>query len=1010
MKVHSIKRASLSVALAACLGALLPGMATAQNVSGAVAGRATAGDQVTVVNSGTGLTRSATVGRDGSYRLGQLPVGNYQLQVSRNGQAVGTPVAVSVAVGGTTTVNLASGGDVVNLDALQVVGSRVVNRVDVYSTETSFNVNREELKRLPVAQDLSSVALLAPGVVAGNSTFGGISFAGSSVAENAVYINGLNVTDMYTRQGFSTAPFGFFKEFQVKTGGYSVEFGRSTGGVINAVTRSGSNEFEGGVEVTFEPSAFRSSARDHFHRDGSPHSYASRDSTSFLKTNVWGSGALVQDRLFLFAMYENRDKHGSNTSSNGNTWYDNKNNDDFWGARLDWNITDNHTLELLAFSDETETTVGANGYNWASDTVGAWGGDTLSEGGGRNWSATYTGRFGETFTAKAMVGRNAQRAFSNSTLDQYCDAVFTDPTYAPRLGKLNGLGAGCHPTGTAVAERDDTRDAARLDFEWQLGSHLLRFGVDRELMTTEQSTRYPGPNQKTYTAYVAAPGDEVWDGANAFVPAGVTEMLRARNRVSGGTFETEANAFYLEDIWNVTPNLMLNLGVRWDRFENRTADGDAFIKMDDLVAPRVGFSWDMKGDGSSKLFGNAGRYYLPVTNNINVNFAGGLTDEFSYYVLEGWSQQVNPVTGAPYMAPIIGPQIGPTDTRMNTGAADLRQAVDRDLKAVYQDEYILGYQSMIDQAWSWGVNATYRRMTRALDDMRINYTPCGPTGSTLWPIANPGESLTIWGDASIGCAEEGWITIDTATSGYRKGGSGEVVGYSKPKRTYKAVELQIDRAWDEKWMFNASYLWSRSDGNFEGPVNSDTGYGDTGMVQHWDHPAGNERYGVLFNDFRHQFKFRAAYALSEQWSFGTTLQVQSGGPITAFGVMWPNDTTAGGSTTSEGSGAGTGWLCTGTREQCATLAGRELVRTGRGAFGRLPWTWTMGANVTWRLPVDGIDLSARLSVYNLFNNQTVVNVHQRYEAQPGVYREATFGTGTRWQAPRYAQLVVTWNF
>ncbi|MDX3931685.1 MAG: TonB-dependent receptor [Stenotrophomonas sp.] len=1008
MKAISIKRAALTVALGACLGMIVPSVATAQNVSGAVAGRATAGDLVTVVNRGTGLTRSATAGSDGSYRLGQLPVGDYTLQLSRDGAALGEPVSVSVAVGGTTTVNLASGGGVVNLDALQVVGSRVINRVDVYSTETSFNVNRQEISRLPVAQDLSAVALLAPGVVGGNSSFGGLSFAGSSVAENAVYINGLNVTDMYTRRGFSSAPFGFFQEFQVKTGGYSVEFGRSTGGVINAVTRSGSNEFEGGAEVTFEPNAWRSAARDHFHRDGSPHSYASTDATSFTKTNVWGSGALVKDKLFLFAMYEKRDTDGNNTSSDGRTWFDNTGDDDFWGAKLDWNITDNHTLELLAFSDETETTQASSGYNWDTQTLGQWGGDTLTDGGGKNWSATYTGRFGESFTAKAMVGQNNQRAFSNSTLDLYCDAVFTDATYAPYLGQLNGLRAGCHPTGTAIAERDDTRDAARLDFEWALGRHLLRFGVDRELMTTDQSTRYPGPSQMTYTAYAARPGDEVWDGANAYVPAGVNQMLRARNRVSGGNFETEANAFYLEDIWNITSTLMLNLGVRWDRFENRTADGDAFIKMDDLIAPRVGFAWDIKGDGSTKLFGNAGRYYLPVTNNINVNFAGGLTDEYSYYVLNGWQQQSNPVTGAPYMAPVIGQQVGPTDTRMNTGAADLRQSVDKDLKAVYQDEYILGFQTMINQAWSWGVNGTYRRMTRALDDMRLNHTPCGPTGSTLWPIANPGESLTIWGDSSIGCAEEGWITIDTANSGYRKGGSGEVVGYSKPKRTYKALEFQLDRAWDEKWMFNASYLWSKSEGNFEGPVNSDTNYGDTGMVQHWDHPSNNERYGALFNDFRHQFKFRAAYALNEQWSFGSTLQVQSGGPVTAFGVMWPGDTVAGGSTSSEGSGGGTGWLCvancTGTYDQ------RVFEPTARGAFGNLPWTWTMGANVTWRLPVDGIDLSARLSVYNLFNNQTVINVHQRYESQPGVYREATFKTGTRWQAPRYAQLVVAWNF
>ncbi len=1008
MKANGLKRAALCVALGACLGSLLPTVAFAQAVSGAVAGRASAGDQITVVSTSTGQTRTVTASADGTYRLGQLPVGDYQLQLSRDGQPLGEPVAVSVAVGGTTTVNLGSGGGVVNLDALQVVGTRVVNRVDVSTTETSFNVNRQELQRLPVAQDFAAVALLAPGVVGGNSTFGGLSFAGSSVAENAVFINGLNVTDMYTRRGFSSAPFAFFNEFQVKTGGYSVEFGRSTGGVINAVTRSGSNDLKGGVEITAEPSAWRSSGRDHFHRDGTPHSYASRDDSSFFKTNVWGSGALVQDKLFLFAMYEDRNDSGHNTSNDALTWFKNESENGFWGAKLDWNITDNHSLALLAFSDEGDVTNGSYNYDWDENQIGGWGGDSVTETGGRNYSATYTGHFGENFTARAMVGQNNQRAFTSSSLDQACSPVFTDASYASRLGQLNGLRPGCHPTGAAVAERDDTRDVARLDFEWQLGRHLLRFGVDRELMTTEQATRYPGPSQLAYTAYVARPGDEVWDGAGAYVPAGVTEMLRARNRVSGGTFETEANAFYLEDIWNITPNLMLNLGVRWDRFENRTADGDAFIKMDDLIAPRVGFSWDVKGDATTKLFGNAGRYYLPVTNNINVNFAGGLTDEYSYYVLNGWQQQANPVTGAPYAAPIIGQQIGPVDTRMNTGAADLRQSVDRDLKAVYQDEYILGFQSMINQAWSWGVNATYRTMDRALDDLRLNYTPCGPTGTTLWPIANPGESLTIWGDSSIGCATEGWITIDTANSGYRKGGSGEVVGYSKPKRTYKALEFQLDRGWDEKWLFNASYLWSRSDGNFEGPVNSDTGYGDTGMVQHWDHPANNERYGVLFNDFRHQFKLRAAYALNEQWSFGTTLQVQSGGPITAFGVMWPGDTVAGGSTSNESGGGGTGWLCV------ANCSGpydqRQFEYTPRGAYGRLPWTWTMGANVTWRLPVEGIDLSVRLSVFNLFNNQTVVNVHQRYEAQPGQFRENTFNTGTRWQAPRYTQLMATWNF
>ena len=115
--------------------------------------------------------------------------------------------------------------------------------VDVTSTETATNISREELARLPVDQDVTSVALLAPGVNKGTAGFGGITFGGSSVAENSYYVNGLNVTDFYNRNGFSEAPFAFYQEFQVKTGGYSVEFGRSTGGVVNAVTRSGSNDF-----------------------------------------------------------------------------------------------------------------------------------------------------------------------------------------------------------------------------------------------------------------------------------------------------------------------------------------------------------------------------------------------------------------------------------------------------------------------------------------------------------------------------------------------------------------------------------------------------------------------------------------------------------------------------------------------------------------------------------------------------------------------------------------------
>ena len=135
-------------------------------------------------------------------------------------------------------------------------------------------------------------------------------------------------------------------------------------------------------------------------------------------------------------------------------------------------------------------------------------------------------------------------------------------------------------------------------------------------------------------------------------------LLMARKRADGGVFDIEASALYVEDVWNVTPNLVLNLGLRVDNFENMDSAGGTFIKLDKLVAPRLGFSWDMKGDGSTKLFGNLGRYYMPIPSIISYNFAGGLLDERTFYVLNGWRTATNPVTGASYMEPIVGAQIG----------------------------------------------------------------------------------------------------------------------------------------------------------------------------------------------------------------------------------------------------------------------------------------------------------------------------------------------------------------
>ena len=140
-----LRKSALSIAMGLCLASLVAAPAFAQSATGAVAGRAASGDQITIVNAATGASRNVTVNSDGSYRIGQLPPGDYTLTAG-----TGAPVNVNVSLGGTTTVNLDSGGGIANLDVVEVQGSRVVNRVDVRSTESATNVTREELA--PLAQ------------------------------------------------------------------------------------------------------------------------------------------------------------------------------------------------------------------------------------------------------------------------------------------------------------------------------------------------------------------------------------------------------------------------------------------------------------------------------------------------------------------------------------------------------------------------------------------------------------------------------------------------------------------------------------------------------------------------------------------------------------------------------------------------------------------------------------------------------------------------------------------
>ena len=976
-----------------CIPALLlmaSQMTHASSGDGSIVGRlnaqdktAVAGAEITARDLSTGFNRKVKADADGVYRFPFLPVGTYTIEASKDGKSLGSLPGVAVNLGNATTADLDLSD--ATLEIVTVVGSRVVNAVDVTSTESATNVSRMDLERLPVEKDLLSVAMLAPGIIKGHNFGGGagVSFGGSSVAENTIYINGLNVTDFYNRIGFSSVPYAFYDEFQVKTGGYSVEYGRTTGGVINAVTRRGTNDFEFGGEITWEPDFLQAK------KTNRPGILGQYDQYNRQNIDVYAGGPIIQDKLFFFEMYEFRDYNPVNTDDAGERFDDAQADDDFWGAKIDWLINDRNHLELLAFSDGNQTIT--DSYTFDADA----GERTLFEnrqfetGGGDNWSVTYTSNITDTFTAKALYGEN-QREFSHySQNDIDCNRV--------RDMRDGTVDVGCTASPNIITRTDD-REAARLDFEWSLGSHQLRFGLDHESNVSEHNQFYPGPDRLLYEVKtVSVPTLE--NGAPR--PAGIEEFVRTRQNEVAGSFETENSAYYLEDNWSVTETLVLNAGVRVESFDNRNSDGDSYIKLDNMIAPRFGFAWDMKGDGRTKLFGNVGRYFLPVANVINIKQAGGFLDARNWYVFEGFEDfEYNGVTA---QRPILGAQVGSTDTSQGDGSVgDLRAEVDKDMDPVYQDEVILGFQTMINEQWSWGVRATYRRLTNAIDDMAITSTGImcdGEPVSNGYVMANPGRVATIFSDTDCDGENDAFVNVDTSQTGWAMYDSDDnYLGdqpYQKPSRNYKALEFAIDREWDGKWQMNAAYTLAFNKGNAEGPVNTDTDFGDTGRTENFDDPWVNYgAYGYLPNDRRHQFKFRGAYGFNDHWRVGLTLTALSGRPISAFGSGNPFD----------GTSYHSFFICT---ANCGSEADAVYELLGRGSQGRTPWTYDVGANVSWQTSFGDADVLVKLAVYNLLNQERVLEVDESYNPTSG---NDSFGRGTAFSPPRYGQLTLQVKF
>ncbi|MEQ4574582.1 MAG: TonB-dependent receptor [Gammaproteobacteria bacterium] len=1021
-----LKRTALAIVLGTCLA---QGAALAQSTSGDIIGSTSgqAGSKVQVRSLSSGIAREVTVGADGKFRVPSLPTGQYEVSID------GKTTTVTVVAGQATTASFA---DATSLDTIVVRGSGP-NAIDLNSVETRTTFTAEQLNTLPVARDVTSVSLLTPGTTSSSGYFSNASFGGASAAENSYYINGFNVTNLYDSLSFTEVPYQAIDQLDVQTGGYGARYGFSTGGVTSINVKRGTNEWKGGASWTYAPDSLREQPDNVRLDDGSVfRSYKNNESESSVYS-IWAGGPLIPDKLFVFALASLTDNDNTSYSTRTNgyanypapmsttrstTAYDSSSKMPYTLLKLDWYLNDNNHLEFTGFTNNrrTEYTNYTAAYSSidgnAKPTKTGYSNTEVQKNGGHTGIFKWTSYLTDNLTMALQYGEmhNKNEYYSVNAAgvaNKYDGNVFGNGPTCPYVLDQNpasptyGSIIGCSTISTTpIADGINQRDAGRIDFEWQLGDHKVSFGYSDEQWKSKQ-----GDAQSIY--YILGTGDDVDGGELGDPNANVYEHVRY---MTGGSIKIDQKSWYLEDNWNITDNFMLYLGIRNDNFENKNGSGATFVKQDNIWQPRVGFTWDMLGDGTSKLYGSVGRYSLPIAANVALRAASASFYTDYLYTYDG---TLDPVSKVP--TPTGSYADGAYDQIVNGedgSTPDPRAVASRGLKPYTADEAILGYQQLISSnnsffdGWTLGIKATYRRVNDAIDDTcdsRAIYNAAEAAGYDLsnwdspWAIPsglpgcylyNPGRDLNVTLDV------DGDGTADNINVPANELGP-------KAKRYYKAVTLSADKNTD-KWYVSASYTWSKLNGNYEGLIKSTNGQDDTGTTSDFDFKElmyGAD--GELFNDHRHSIKLYGGYKFTEEWEMGLNILAQSGSPKTCLGGGTGSYDTQYGYT-------GVFHVCDYGDIVTGPNRASDDLPSKLGSAGRTPWLITVSPNVTYRpswLP----GLSAQLSVFNLFNKIVETQV---YEANFGYPNAAatriyhSYGAPKYFSTPRYVRFQIQYDW
>lgn len=1034
-KGFAIRKTVVAQALAVAFGAaaISGGIVTTayaqSNATGSIFSRVESGAVLTIENVGTGLKRSLTADATGRVTFSSLPTGIYKATLSRNGAVVGTQDGIEVLLGQGAEISFTPK----TLQTVQVVGQRT--RIDVSNTNNGTNFTAKELASIPALRNVDSIIQLAPNTTRADSRYaGGASIGGGGPSENAYYINGFPVTNPLTQLGGSELPFGAVAQAQVLTGGFGAEFGRSVGGVVNVVTKSGSNNWEAGVQVSVVPSSLRSKANDgYFPTTGDPANSStdgklrvrnSENSSTETKLGAYLSGPLVEDKLLMFlAVEQTKTDRGrvastaQSTTLNQNGWVDENAKTSRYLGKLDWNITNDHRIEWTSIGDRPELTQAFSGYDYATGArngVVTSGGyfkniDNLTAQGADVNILKYTGDLTSDLTLTALAGQS-----KSSHINAYNGYNPAQPgvTFSPNATSASAPGVS-YPVLNPISGQqvlaegsEDTVKGYRVDLEWRLGKHTLRAGIDdNKLSSAGAGVTLSGGSLWTYIKTSGANaantsfnlgsqsgGQRTWL-ANPTNGALAANGYYVRKQIFTTTTDaySDQQAQYIEDKFQATKDVLLTVGLRHENYENRNGDGDVFLKSDQ-INPRFAAAWDVNGDSSLKLYGSAGRYSIQIPTHIAVRGASRSTFTRQFFAYTGVDANGMP-TG-------LNPLSTPYSANNEYGQQKEYQSVSAtDLKPTYQDEMTLGFEKALTPAYNGGVKMTYRVLRTTIDDM-CDYRPFN-----AWAAKNNVDTTNYggFGCASFNPGEDNAFSIDfnnTNPDLSKRGKFTKVslsatdLGFPKAERNYLALDFFLEHPFRNGWYGKVNYTYSKSRGNTEGQTLSDVAQTDVAATQTWDHPELMENaYGPLPGNRDHQIKAYGFMDITPEWQVGANLLLASGRPMNCLGWY-----------------AGTSTLDNGNLDYGSSYHYCDGKVSARGDVGNLPWDKRLDLSLAYK-PGSFKGLELRTDITNIFNEQTVQTIDEQYNNDAGGSTiSPTYGRVISYTAPRSVRFTATYNY